>query len=111
MTKIEGYVRFRKNTNRYEIKKGGKFENYARYLYEKTYGLQPKDYIMVYIDGNPRNIELDNLYMVSRRQSVYIRVNKLGYKTKEELKALCLLSDLATKIPHYVRPSRIKATL
>lgn len=111
MTKIEGYVRYRKAVNRYEIKKDGKFENYARYLYEKKYGNQPKDYIVVYIDGNTKNLNYDNLCMISRRQSVYIRSNRLKYETKEELRALCLLSDLATKIPHYVRPSRRKATL
>lgn len=109
MTKIVGYTKFHASRNRWDIKlSDGKFHNYARYKYEKAFGEQPKDYIVVYINGDPRDISLDNLYMISRRQSVYIRANKLSYTTKNELKTMCLLADLSSRIPHYVRPSRRK---
>lgn len=107
MTRIVGFTRYK--DSRWIIKlEDGKYHNYARYLYEKAYGKQPSDYIMVYMDGNSKNVNLSNLEMISKRQSVYIRANKLKFSNKQELKALCLLSDLATAIPHYVRPSRRK---
>ena len=107
MTRIVGFTRY--HDKHWEIKlSDGKYHNYARYLYEKAYGKQPGDYIIVYLDGNSRNIDLSNLEMISRRQSCYIRVNKLSYTNRQELKTLCLLSDLATTLPHYVRPSRRK---
>lgn len=94
----------------YIVLSDGTHYNYNRYLYEKAFGKQPEDYIMLYLDGNNKNNKLSNMFMLSKRNSVFIHANRLIWRNKTDLRLYCLMSDLASETPHYKRPKK-KATL
>lgn len=95
----------------YIVLSDGTHYNYNRYLYEKAYGKQPSDYIMMYLDGNSKNNTLENMFMLSRRNSIYIRANRFLWRNKRDLELYCLMSNLRSETPHYIRPKyRKKAT-
>lgn len=98
-----------KRNGTYIVLSDGTHYNYNRYIYEKAFGKQPDNYIMMYLDGNSKNNALGNMFMLSRRNSVFIRANRLIWRNKTDLRLYCLMSDLASETPHYKRPKK-KAT-
>lgn len=56
-----------------------------RYIWQQHYGEIPKGMMIRHKDGNPRNYDIENLELISKRESVLL--NKLGFqKEPEELK-------------------------
>lgn len=49
-----------------------------RWLWEQNYGPIPKGYVIIFLDGNNRNFNLDNLAMISMKQNAII--NKMGLR-------------------------------
>ena len=51
-----------------------------RIVYEQAHGPIPEGHMIAFIDGNPLNVELNNLTVVSRREHLYITQNGLIQK-------------------------------
>lgn len=49
-----------------------------RIIWEQNYGPIPEGHIIIFLDGNPRNFDIDNLAMISCAQNAII--NKLGLR-------------------------------
>lgn len=56
----------------------------ARFLWEQKYGELQSNEVVTYIDGNPKNCELDNLEMMSR--SDWNKIHLIGHDVSEETK-------------------------
>lgn len=54
-----------------------------RVLWEKHYGKIPKSQTIRFLDGNPQNLDLENLVLVSRREHSIINKNGYYYKNSE----------------------------
>lgn len=56
----------------------------ARWLWEMNYGDLPSNQIVTFIDGNPKNCELDNLKVISRAESN--KIHLVGHVVTDEAK-------------------------
>lgn len=50
---------------------------YQRYVYEQVHGKLPKNYVVIFLDGNNRNFALSNLMAVPRNFVVWMNTNKI----------------------------------
>lgn len=58
-----------------------------RYIWQQHHGEIPKGFMIRHKDGNPRNFAIENLELISKRESVLL--NKLGFqKESEEIKPI-----------------------
>jgi len=102
-TKPEGTISLRTNVNRpkqkyYYIKiSDGNWVLYHRYLWEQKNGKIPEGMILTFIDGNKLNVNLDNLELMTRYESVKINTNK--YRSKSELSDKHIAGLIARKDP------------
>ena len=69
-----------------------------RYIYEQAFGEIPKDRVLIFLDGNKQNLDLDNLYSISRKQLIKMNQNKLFYNNAELTRAGSELANLMLKI-------------
>lgn len=83
----------------------------SRYVWEQNFGEIPKGMCIIHLNGDVFDDSIDNLGMVTLAQAVYIGHNELKFNNRDELKIGQLLSDIATKRPHYIRPSRRKENI
>ena len=82
-------------------------------LWEKEHGKVPRGHCVIFLDGNKKNITLNNLMMVSRQ--VHAVMCHLNYFTKdrERTRANCTLAQLKVAIGDRKRESfkRVKRTM
>ena len=59
----------------------------ARWLWEQEYGKLPRNMVVAYKDGNPKNCELDNLKVISRSESnsIHLQGHKVSDETRQKL--------------------------
>ncbi|MCU7356274.1 HNH endonuclease [Enterococcus dispar] len=57
--------------------KRGRWEPKHRVVWEKENGPIPHNYVLIFKDGDKRNIDLENLMLVSRRELAIINKKKL----------------------------------
>ena len=69
-----------------------------RYLYEQAFGEIPKDKVLIFLDGNKRNLNLDNLKCITRKQLIKMNQNKLFYNNAELTNTGAELANLMLKI-------------
>ncbi len=69
-----------------------------RYIYEQAFGEIPKDKVLIFLDGNKQNLDLDNLYLISKKQLIKMNQNKLFYNNAELTRAGSELANLMLKI-------------
>ena len=69
-----------------------------RYIYEQAFGEIPKDKVLIFLDGNKQNLNLDNLYLISKRQLLSMNQNKLFYNNAELTKVGSNIASLMLKI-------------
>lgn len=86
-TKPEGYqsIRAYKRGIPYIfIKVGEKMKPLHRHIYEENFGFIPNGYNVQFKDGDTLNTEIDNLYLISKKEQAFIN-HQGGYKIPNEL--------------------------
>lgn len=83
-----------------KIKEPNKWKLKHRYIYESMYGNIPTGYKVIFADGNKKNLDLDNLILVSPEEQLIINRNGLYKRDKELTKAganVAKLLDMISK--------------
>lgn len=73
------------------------WEKKQRYLYKRYIGDIPKNYSVIFADGNKNNFDIDNLILVSSQEKFVASIQNLLSKNKELTKTGILLSKLMLK--------------
>ena len=66
--------------------------------YEKHHGKVPKGSAIIFLDGDKRNFDIDNLYLVTRSQLAMLNKNSLIQKDADLTKTAINVVDLMKKI-------------
>ena len=90
-----GYVRVKLGENEWEFKQ--------RYVWKQHYGEIPKDYSVIFLDGNLDNFDIDNLVLVSRRELMRYNSMKLKSNDIEVNKTAVNLAKLIVKVKEIER--------
>ena len=69
---------------------------YHRHLWQARHGPIPKDQIVIFIDGDTKNVNINNLKLISRRENMYR--NSVHEYAKETIPTLLLINELETKL-------------
>lgn len=91
---------FREDSNGYiRIKVANrKWMLYHRYLWEKYYNKKlPQDMIIVFLDGNRRNFNIENLAAITRAEHLYITDHRLRFSDAQLSKTGTLIAKVAVK--------------
>ena len=67
-------------------------------VWEKVNGAIPKGHHLTFADGNKLNLALDNLVLVSNRQSLTLHRQNLKYANRETLECCLKVADIQNKI-------------
>ena len=67
-------------------------------IYEKHHGKVPKGSAVIFLDGDKRNFDIDNLHLVTRGQLAMLNKNNLIQKDAELTKTAINVVDLMKKI-------------
>ena len=67
-------------------------------IYEKHHGKVPKGSAVIFLDGDKRNFDIDNLYLVTRSQLAMLNKNNLIQKDADLTKTAINVVDLMKKI-------------
>ena len=67
-------------------------------IYEKHHGKVPKGSVVIFLDGDKRNFDIDNLHLVTRNQLAMLNKNSLIQKDAELTKTAINVVDLMKKI-------------
>ena len=67
-------------------------------IYEKHHGKVPKGSAVIFLDGDKRNFDIDNLYLVTRGQLAMLNKNNLIQKDADLTKTAINVVDLMKKI-------------
>lgn len=71
---------------------------YHRYLWEKYYNKKlPQDMIIVFLDGNRRNFNIENLAAITRAEHLYITDHRLRFSDAQLSKTGALIAKVAVK--------------
>lgn len=74
----------------------GVWELYHRHLWQARHGPIPKDQIVIFIDGDTKNVNINNLKLISKRENMYR--NSVHEYAKETIPTLLLINELETKL-------------
>lgn len=66
----------------------------SRYIYEQAHGKIPEGHKVIFADGNNRNLDLDNLVLVSSAEELIMNRNKLFKKNAELTKTGALIAKV-----------------
>ena len=67
-------------------------------IWEETYGTVPKNNVIIFADGNKKNINIENLILVSRKELAILNKHKLIAKNSELTKIGVNVADVILKI-------------
>lgn len=68
-----------------------------RYIYECHYGKIPKGHKVIFLDGNNRNFDIDNLKLVSNAEELIMNKRGLRYNDKELTESGVLIAKIIHK--------------
>ncbi len=80
-----------------KVKEPNVWQQKQRYIYEQYYGKIPKNHKVIFLDGNNRNFNIDNLKLVSGAEHLIINKNKLRYNNKELTETGILIAKVINK--------------
>lgn len=80
-----------------KVKEPNVWQQKQRYIYEQYYGKIPKNHKVIFLDGNNRNFNIDNLKLVSGAEHLIINKNKLRYNNKELTETGILIAKIIHK--------------
>ena len=69
-----------------------------KYIYEQHYGKLDKNEVIIFLDGNKRNLDLDNMHCITRSQLLKMNKNHLFYNDAELTKLGAEVANLMIKI-------------
>jgi hypothetical protein len=84
-----------------KIKNGSGKQNWIqkhRLLWEQYHGKIPKGYVLIFKDGNKKNITLDNLALVSRKELLILNDYELRFNKKEITESGINIAKLISEI-------------
>lgn len=67
-------------------------------IYEAHYGEVPKSHIVIFLDGNIRNFDIDNLALISRAENLYLNSNNMRFDNKDLTQAAVNVAKLNSKV-------------
>lgn len=68
-----------------------------RYIYECHYGKIPKGHKVIFLDGNNRNFDIDNLKLVNNAEELIMNRRKLRHNDKELTESGYLIAKIINK--------------
>ena len=68
-----------------------------RYIYEKYYGSIPKGYKVIFLDGNRKNFEIDNLKAISSHEELIMNEHNLRFKHKKLTESAYIIAQIESK--------------
>ena len=88
---VDGYVEIKvAEPNKWKLK--------SRYLYEQYHNVKlTKSDVIIFLDGNRLNLDIDNLFLISRAALARFNQDKLYSDNPEMTKAAALMAELKTK--------------
>lgn len=88
---VDGYVEIKvAEPNKWKLK--------SRYLYEQHYNVKlTQNDVIIFLDGNKLNLDIDNLFLISRAALARFNQDKLYSDNPEMTKAAALMAELKTK--------------
>ena len=87
---VDGYIEIK-------VEEPDKWELKHRVVWEKENGKIPKDYVIIFADGDKTNLELDNLMLISRKEHAIMNKRGLRYDNKETTELGITLANLILK--------------
>lgn len=69
-----------------------------KFIWEKEFGKTPKGYVIIFADSNKRNLSIENLILISKRQLVVMNRNNLIKNNSELTKIGIAISNIYIKI-------------
>ena len=67
-------------------------------IWESHNGKVPKNHCVIFLDGDKRNLDIDNLALISREENLFLNKNKLRFDDKEITQSAINLAKLNIKI-------------
>lgn len=88
---VDGYVEIKvAEPNKWKLK--------SRYLYEQHHNVRlTRNDVIIFLDGNRLNLDIDNLFLISRAALARFNQDKLHSDNPEITKAAALMAELKTK--------------
>lgn len=88
---VDGYVETKvAEPNKWRLK--------HQVVWEEHNGSIPKGYAVIFGDGNPQNLDINNLILVSRKQLLILNRNKLIQKDADLTRTAVIIADVYSKI-------------
>lgn len=73
------------------------------HLWEKYNGTAPKNHVVIFLDGDNRNFDINNLALITRAESLYLNKKKLRFNDRELTEAAVNIAKLNSKISNKER--------
>lgn len=67
-------------------------------IWEKHHGAIPKNHVVIFLDGNNRNFDINNLALITRAESMYLNRHKLRFNDRELTESAVNIAKLNSKI-------------
>lgn len=80
-----------------KIKEPNVWQEKQRYIYEQHYGRIPKNHKVIFLDGNNRNFNIDNLKLVSNAEHLIMNKNRLRFRSKDLTETGILIAKIFHK--------------
>lgn len=80
-----------------KVKEPNVWQTKHRYIYEQNFGKIPVNYKVIFLDGNKRNFDINNLKLVSSAEELIMNSNKLRYYKKELTETGLLIAKIIHK--------------
>ncbi len=80
-----------------KVKEPNIWQGKHRYIYEQYHGKIPKKHKVIFLDGNNRNFDINNLKLVSSAEELIMNNNKLRYNNKELTESGILIAKIISK--------------
>ena len=90
-TDRDGYINIK-------IEQPNKWRLKHLHLWEQHYGAIPKNHVVIFLDGDKRNFDINNLALISRAENMYLSRHKLRFNDRELTESAVNIAKLNSKI-------------
>lgn len=67
------------------------------YIYEKKYGKIPKNYSVIFLDGNKNNFDIDNLALIKNKDKLIMKNKHLIFENRDLTRTGLLIAQIISK--------------
>lgn len=85
----DGYI-YKKVNDLPNVRKQDNWAKLHYLVWEEQNGKVPDNHVLLFVDGNRRNININNLICVSRKVNLFLNRNRLRFKNKTEMQKACI---------------------